>query len=214
MSAASRSESESSVTVFVSHRVTPGSEDDFREWQERVTAVERTFPGFLGAELFDPVPGVQDDWTIMYEFDSTPHLEAWMNSPRRAELLAEAEEFKDFAVHRMASPFGAWIPAGEGGEPASWKTAMSVLVGLYPTVVILTVVLNDLWESAPLWSSLLVGNIASVALLTWVVMPTVTRVLGFWLAPRENARPHTDLIGTGVSLLFLGCVAALFAWLT
>lgn len=202
------------MTVFVSHRVMPGSEDDFRAWQERVTAVERTFPGFLGAELFDPVPGVQDAWTIMYEFDSTTHLEAWMNSPRRAELLAEAEEFKDFEVHRMASPFGAWLPAGEDSAPASWKTAMSVLVGLYPTVVILTVALNDLWGSAPLWLSLLVGNIASVTLLTWVVMPAVTRALGFWLVPGEAPRPHTDLIGTVVSLVFLACAAAVFAWLT
>jgi antibiotic biosynthesis monooxygenase (ABM) superfamily enzyme len=188
------------ATVVVSHTVAPRDEAEFLAWQHRMTVAESRCPGFRGSELFRPVPGVQDEWTAVYRFDSADDLEHWLSSDARRDLLAEG-----------------WFPTAERGGPAdgppSWKTALSVLVGLYPTVVLLTLAIGALWPGAPLWASLLVGNIASVALLTWVVMPVVTRALGSWLAPRpEAAQPRTDLVGTVASLAFLAVAATMF-WL-
>ena len=158
------------VTVVVSHPVNPADEDAFLAWQERVTDAEQGFDGFRGAELFRPVAGVQDEWTALYRFDSDEHLDAWLESAERQRLLDEGKRFKNFSLKRISSPFGSWFaPAGgdEGGEaPAKWKTALSVLVGLYPTVVLLTLAISELWKKAELWESLLIGNILSVALLT------------------------------------------------
>ena len=53
--------------------------------------------------------------------------------------------------------------------------------------------LLTLYLTGPLlggWSlatSMYIGNMASVALLTWVLMPNVTRWLSFWLNPPANA---------------------------
>jgi len=99
----------------------------------------------------------------------------------------------------------------QGDGPARWKTAFSVLVALYPTVVLLTLIITELWKKAELWASLLVGNILSVALLTWVMMPIATRALRFWLAPeygRSSAR--LDGIGALVSVAFLTLTALVF----
>lgn len=205
------------ATVFISHRVDADREADFRAWQKRVTEVESTFPGFRGSELFSPVPGVQDTWTIMYEFDSAEHVNGWLDSPQRAALLEETKEFQDFEVHRLPRPFGTWVPASnrdgtDGVGAASWKTALAVLVGLYPTVVILTIAIAEAWPGVPLWLSLLVGNVLSVSLLTWVVMPVVTRALEFWLVPAEHSRPGSDVLGAAISLGFLAAAATVF-WL-
>ena len=73
--------------------------------------------------------------------------------------------------------------------------------------------ISELWKSAPLWASLLLGNILSVALLTWAVMPVVTRALRFWLAPGTGAaHPRTDLLGVLASWAFLAAAALVF-WL-
>ncbi len=203
------------VTVVVSHPVDPAHEDDFVAWQQRVTDAERGFPGFLGSELFRPVPGVQDEWTAMFRFDTEQHLNGWLESPGRQKLLEEGRQFQEFELHRVASPFGSWFAfnGDKASAPASWKTALSVLVGLYPTVVLLTLGISEVWPTGQLWESLLVGNILSVALLTWVVMPVVTRALRFWLAPDQgHASRRVDMIGTVASVAFLA-VAALVFWL-
>jgi uncharacterized protein len=205
------------ATVVVSHPVAAERETEFIAWQDRMTEVERTFRGFRGSGLHRPIPGVQSDWTIVYSFASAEHLDHWLESPQRKALLEEAPDFRDFEVHRIANPYGSWFPpsrTGEEGGPASWKTALSVLVGLYPTVVILTVVIAEIWPGAQLWISLLVGNILSVSLLTWVVMPVVTRALGFWMRSGPRPDPRTDLVGLACSVGFLTLAATFFYLVT
>jgi antibiotic biosynthesis monooxygenase (ABM) superfamily enzyme len=161
---------------------------------------------------------VQDDWVAVTRFATEHDLEAWLGSPARRDLLREGESFRDFRIQRVTTSFGSWFSTGDAVAAApspSWKTALSVLVGLYPTVVLLTLGISALWPTGPLWASLLVGNVASVALLTWVVMPSVTRALGFWLEPAPVARgARTDVLGTVASLVFLAVAAAVFAVLT
>jgi len=205
------------VTVVVSHPVSPSDEDAFLAWQDRVTDAERGFDGFRGAELFRPVTGIQEEWTALYRFDSDEHLDAWLESAERQRLLDEGKRFKNFSLKRISAPFGSWFaPSGGdgGGEaPAQWKTALSVLVGLYPTVVLLTLAISEIWKKAELWESLLIGNILSVSLLTWVVMPIVTRALRFWLEPEGgHATARVNALGAMASAAFLA-LAALVFWL-
>lgn len=205
------------ATVVVSHRVRPADEAEFVSWQGRMTEAERRFPGFAGSELFRPVAGVQEDWIAVYRYASADDMDRWLESDERRTLLREGQRFQDYDLRKITNSFGSWFSFGANGEtvaePPSWKTALSVLVGLYPTVVLLTLAISALWKGAPLWSSLLVGNILSVSLLTWVVMPIVTRALRFWLAPARTAvQPRTDVLGTVAGVAFLA-VAAFVFWL-
>ena len=88
-----------------------------------------------------------------------------------------------------------------------------MLVALYQTVVLLTLGINEVRTHAPLWASLLLGNILSVSLLTWVVTPVVGRALRFWLAPEpDRSGAYVDAIGAAASIAFL-TFAALVFWL-
>jgi len=203
------------VTVVVTHPVDPDLVDEFLDWQERVTAAERTFPGFGGAEVFPPVPGLQEGWTTVFRFDTEDHLNAWLESPERRRLLDESAHFRDFELHRIGGLFGSWFSFGrdDAEVPPEWKTALSVLVGLYPTVVLLTLAINEVWENGELWATLLLGTAVSVTLLTWVVMPIVTRALRFWLVPDPSrASRRLDAIGAALSIGFLTLAAIVF-WL-
>jgi uncharacterized protein len=205
------------VTVVVSHAVDPADREEFLAWQDRVTDAERQFPGFRGTELYQPVPGVQDEWTVLYRFDNHQHASAWLDSAERRQLLQEDERFQHFQLHRISSPFGSWFAPPDGDQeqaaPPNWKTGLSVLVALYPTVVLLTLAFSEIWPGAPLWCELLVSNICSVSLLTWFVMPVVTRALRFWLVPRRRLRQaRLDFLGAAASIGFL-TLAALIFWL-
>jgi uncharacterized protein len=209
---------EETVTAVFSHRVSPGEEAGFQAFQRRMTDAAQRFPGFRGNELLKPVAGIEDKWTALSRFDTAEHLDAWLGSAERQRLLAEeGKRFAEFELHRISPRYGSWFSSLQAGEeaagPPAWKSALSVLVGLYPTVFLLTLGLDEAWPDADLWLGLLVGSILSVATLTWVVMPVVTRLLGFWLAPAgPEAGPRREVLGTAVSIAFLTLAAAVF-WL-
>ncbi|MGW0870105.1 antibiotic biosynthesis monooxygenase [Streptomyces sp. NPDC002740] len=197
------------VTVVATHRVDPAHVDEFLAWQRRMSQEEGKFEGFRGTELFRPVEGVQADWTTMYRFDSAEHLDAWLTSPRRRELLAEGARFDDFGLRTIDNSFGSWFAFDENGEeappPSETKTSLAVWVGLYPTVVLLTLALSPL--GMPFWLGLLVGNLLSSFLMSFLTMPHyVNRFLGRWLRPPpDQPAARTELVG-------LGIVAALMAF--
>lgn len=204
------------LTVVVSHTVESRWEDEFVAWQEQVDLAQRAFAGFRGSETFRPVPGASEEWTTIFRFDTEDHLNAWLDSSERGRLLDSGRRFEDFELRRIPTPFGAWFSfTGPGGEaappPPNWKSALSVLVGLYPTVVLLTLAISELWPKGALWETLLLGNILSVSLLTWVVMPVVTRALRFWLDPDPGrAGPRVDRLGAAASVGFLTVAAVVF----
>ncbi len=205
------------VTAVISHRVSPDEEAEFLEYQNRLEEAERAFPGYQGTEVFRPVAGVQEDWTVLFRFDSKEHLDVWMCSEERRRLLEDAPGFEDYDVRTVGNAFGSWFPLSDASQapPApNWKQAMTVLLALYPTVMILYYTLGAWLDDArlPLWLAMFVSNVASVAALTWLLMPGVTRALRFWLQPAASSQRRQAfgvaavLAGYAISLLVFALV--------
>nr|WP_191910156.1 antibiotic biosynthesis monooxygenase [Microbispora cellulosiformans] len=130
------------VTVGIAHRVTRSAEPAFLRWQEKVRKVREKFPGFLGFELFRPVPGLQGDWVSVFRFDTREHLESWLGSQARRTLLDEGRGIiASYDVRRIDSAFSGWFrftgDSARGAGPPGWKQAMSVILGLYPVLIVL-----------------------------------------------------------------------------
>jgi antibiotic biosynthesis monooxygenase (ABM) superfamily enzyme len=197
------------LTSVASHEVLPGKEQDFKQWQDKLTKAQEKFPGFMGGELFQPVEGVQENWVSLFRYDTAVHLAEWLESDTRAELLREGSRYmRSFDLHTVNSPFSGWFGFG-GGQSAtipSWKQAMAVLLALFPIVVVLAYLLRILRLSGSLF--IFVGLALSTVILTWVLIPLVNRALGFWLVPHEKHPARTDLVGAGVVVL---CYAVLVA---
>ncbi|MFD9305948.1 antibiotic biosynthesis monooxygenase [Streptomyces sp. NPDC060048] len=190
------------VTVVVTHRVRPDTVHDFLAWQRHMSQEESKFEGFRGTEIFRPIEGVQDEWTTLYRYDNAEHLDAWLTSAKRQEMLAEGEKFDDFKLRTIDNSFGSWFAFEENGKeappPSETKTAVAVWVGLYPTVVMLSLVLHPL--GMPLWFGLLVGNLLSSFIMSFFTMPHyVNRLLRRWLwPPPDEPRARTNLVGGAV----------------
>ncbi|GFE16648.1 hypothetical protein Sgleb_46950 [Streptomyces glebosus] len=206
------------VTVVVTHRVHPDHVEAFLAWQRRMDEEESSFEGFRGTELFRPIEGLQDEWTTLYRFDSAEHLDAWLTSGRRKEVLAEGEKFHDFRMRTIDNSFGSWFAFEKNGReappPSETKTSVAVWVGLYPTVVLLTLALSPLKLS--LWLNLLIGNLLSSFIMSFVTMPFyVNPLLRRWLRPRPEApRARTNLAGLGLVTGVMVFWAAVFFLVT
>ncbi|GAB7070957.1 antibiotic biosynthesis monooxygenase [Mycolicibacterium hodleri] len=203
------------VTVVVSHEVAADQVEDFLAWQAEVNEVESTFAGFRGSEIFRPVEGLQDEWTICYKFDNAEHLDAWLTSDERQRLLAD-DRFADFTLRRIDHSFGSWFDYGatDAPPPSDFKTSIAVWMGLYPTVVFLTLLTAPL--GMPLWLGMLVGNLLSSFVMSYVTMPFYgVPILRFWMSPAKNARqPLTNVKGFVLVLAINAVWAVIFYLVT
>ncbi|MEU0498779.1 antibiotic biosynthesis monooxygenase [Mycobacterium sp. NPDC006124] len=206
---------DSLVTVVVSHRIDAEQVTDFLAWQHEICDAEAKFDGFCGSEIFRPVEGVQDEWTISYKFDNAEHLDAWLTSDERQRLLSD-ERFADFTMRRIDHSFGNWFDYGDtdAPPPSDFKTSIAVWMGLYPTVVFLTLITAPL--GMPLWLGMLVGNLLSSFVMSYVTMPFYGNpILRFWMSPAKNARqPLTNVKGFALVLAINALWAVVFYLIT
>lgn len=78
------------TTIVTQTRVLPEHTDDFARWQPTISQAVSAFPGYLSSEVLPPSPPVQPDWVIMQRFASHAAAQAWLGSPERQNLLAQA----------------------------------------------------------------------------------------------------------------------------
>lgn len=188
--------------------------DLFMHWMRGITDAATTFPGYQTTEIYPPAAG-EEQWVVILHFDEQEHLQAWLDSPKRAEWVAKLpREIRDFRIRTMPTGFGAWF-AGltEGGARIPhWKSFLAVLLALYPMVILLIYFLSP--HTARFGTSVqtLIGNIVSVGLLEWLLMPVVTRAFAPWLkadGPEGRAVSLAGLAGIVVALAVMTVLARL-----
>src|SRR5262249_23579267 len=98
--------------------------------------------------------------------------------------------------------------------PSELKTSIAVWMGLYPTVVLLTLAQFPL--RLPLWLGMLVGNLLSSLVMSFVTMPYyVNPLLKDWLRlPPGAPTTRANLRGVALIAVVMAAWAVLFWWLT
>lgn len=168
------------VTAAVSRRVKPGAEAQFEEWASDVTSVASSFPGHLGAGLIRPAePG--GEHTIIYRFDTQEHFDAWQASDERALWLEASRDFVEGEPRvEKATGLEFWFQDPSSSSSLSltrWKQALLTWIGLYPTALLLAYTIGVLLAQWPVPARSAITSGVTVVLMTWVVMPTITRIV-------------------------------------
>jgi antibiotic biosynthesis monooxygenase (ABM) superfamily enzyme len=195
------------------HRVAPGCTEVLLEWQRGITAAAESFPGYQATEVYPPAADRPLEWVIVIHFDNAKSLQDWLDSPQRAEWTAKLpREIQDFQVKTLPSGFAAWFAglAEDGGSLPHWKVFLMVLVGLYPTVMVLTLCLSPYTQRFGLAASLLIGNVASCAFLEWLGSPVIRLLLGPWLRASGKQGKVRNAAGTVSIVGSLAAMAVLF----
>jgi antibiotic biosynthesis monooxygenase (ABM) superfamily enzyme len=204
----------SRASSVVVHRVTPDGAERFLEWQRGITAVTTEFPGYQATDIYPPAEG-QPEWVVIIHFDHPEALQRWLGSPLRAEWLAKLKGTEArFWLKTLPSGFGAWFTGSlgqsEGALPPSWKMVLSVLLSLYPMVMLLTIFVGPYTKRLGLVTDMLISNALSVSLLQWAVMPVLQIVLDPWLRASGLRRKAITIWGLVLILLTLAGLMLFF----
>jgi uncharacterized protein len=201
------------VATAIMTKVKPGMEPAYRDWEARIQAAQASRSGYQGSYVQPPTKNSQQ-WMTLLRFDSPEALDSWFLSEERAQLLKEVEKLVSATEYKhIASSFPGWFPVDPdtGNSPANWKSSALVLLSIYPIVTL------ELKYLAPLMKGLspstlghFILNLISVAACTWLTMPVLIKVFGFWLFPKEG---DSCAEIKGALCIILACVAevAIFA---
>ena len=105
------------VTAVSSVRVKPEEMAAFLALHGEILVALSGAPGFLRADIFEPVPGVQDDTVVVLAFDTREHLDAWLASDERRRILAEMERHTiGERTVNVVGGFAGWFAPGGGSS--------------------------------------------------------------------------------------------------
>lgn len=167
------------VTAVASFRLRPDAAPELPGFYRRLVHELASFDGFLQCDLFEPVPGVQHDTVIVFAFDTRSHLDVWLESPERSDLLATLDPYLDSErVLNVVGGFGGWFGPG---AVRRWKQASIVLLALFPTSLLIGALRREWLPEIPFVLGVFVSNVIGIAILTWVLMPWLTRIFDRWL---------------------------------
>jgi antibiotic biosynthesis monooxygenase (ABM) superfamily enzyme len=189
------------VAVF-RHGVAAGRDADFVAAQGDLTGVSSGFPGYEGTVVFPA--GVSGEWTSLIRFRTERLLGEWLKSNQRQKSLSSLRStlVRDFSTASHTTPFGTTVRIENGKTELtpSWKSAMLVLMVLYPTVMLLTRFLApqlDRLGGEP-WLVMWLSEVASVSALQWLLMPFAAKRMRRWLDPVDGAGLAVTLRGAAV----------------
>ena len=188
------------VTVLITRRVRPGHGPAFEAAMARMIEAAAAFPGHLGGHVVAPGNSAPDEpdrgadlYQVIFAFDTNEHLQAWQDSPARAQgLQALAPHTVGEQQLRLVTGLAHWFSEPKGppqAPPPRWKVAVVTWLGIFPTVLLLFLTVAPLMADWPLVPRTMVITALVVVLMTWLVAPQLTRWLRPWLHATSRGAP-------------------------
>jgi antibiotic biosynthesis monooxygenase (ABM) superfamily enzyme len=179
---------EGPVSIVFARKVLPGREAAYKDWVANFQRASREVNGFLGASTMGR--GAKgNEYVSVVRFASYDHLRAWEESELRQEWLAklppntvdgQAEVARLEGLEFWFTPPSAAAPVA----PSPHKMALVLVVIVFALVSALTPIVRALLGDAPQLARTAVMVALQVGLMTYVIMPRVTKLLARWLFPR------------------------------
>ncbi len=173
------------VTTVLTWQVRPGHEQEFEQWTHGITRCARRFPGNEGVSWLRPEDGHRFHAVLRW---SDPHrLAAWLESEERATWHGRIEGVATEIGSERQSTTGmeTWfaLPGTTVQAPRRWKMVLTTFLGAYPFTFLIQWLVAPHTLTWPLPLRAAVFPIVLLPVLTYLVMPLLSRLLRLWLYP-------------------------------
>ncbi len=176
--------SDTPVTIIVKRRPRPGLEKEFEEVVAGISRAAMAFEGHLGVNIFRPTSSTPY-YRIVFKFDSRRNFIRWETSDERQQWL---ERFSDVDMGdpemEVLSGLETWFTANNE-EAVVPPPRHKMVIVLWISISMLSILLylgvepflgniNSIWR-------IIASTLIVVLLMTYLVMPILTRILHRWL---------------------------------
>jgi antibiotic biosynthesis monooxygenase (ABM) superfamily enzyme len=185
------------VTVIVKRIAKKDKIKEFEEWLSGISKEVSRQEGSMGIDIIKPTPNISNkskpEYVIIFRFNTYENLDKWEKSPIRHEWLQKGRKLaeSDYDVQKMTG-LEFWFTPYFNDEsspmiplqpPPRYKMVIVtipvisiLLLTLVPQIHFLTEML-----SIPFPIRLVIALTITVLLMTYVIMPLLTKLLKPWL---------------------------------
>lgn len=182
---------EGPVTLIIRRRVKAGHEAAYEAWLHRLQEASRGLPGYLGVTTQRPAPGGPREYVSVVRFASLADLQAFERSEERVRQQAEVLPWVEGdAVWERLTGLEFWFTPPPGTvvpQPSRPRMALLMVAVVFSLVLLIGSLVNAAFATLPFATPyplrLLVTIAIEVVLMTWWLMPWLTRRLAFWIYP-------------------------------
>lgn len=177
------------VTVVISRTVQPECKVAFEEFISGITSAAATFEGHLGVNILRPNTPEEQEYKIVFKFDRASNLRIWQESETRRQWLARAESLcLEKPTVQILTGLETWFTLQStklSTPPPRYKMVVIILITIMPIRILTNFTLVPLLISLPFLLRLFITSVIMVLMMTFVIMPRMTRLFSKWLYPEK-----------------------------
>ena len=185
---------EAPITVAIERRVDIDRQSEALAWVQAGTSLASRKPGYLGSGWVRTSEG-SSLWYMLYRFADAGSLAGWESSDERRWWLRSGEDFVHEARVERRTGIEGWFdvpesslldhpaPAAVRTPPPRWKQGVTIWLGFFPTNLLALWLLGFVpgFAEWPLVLRVLITTILLTPVMTYLVLPQLTRFLRPWL---------------------------------
>jgi uncharacterized protein len=179
------------LTEVAAWHIRDGGQRELEDWRDETAAAARDVPGLIGVDIMPP-GDVAGEYVVVFRFDTYEHLRTWHESDIRRQALRRAEVFRESRVsgETKGNLEFCFEPVGSPTSPPRWKMTLVTTAAVWPASMFIPWLLRPLISTLPPYLRALLVAIGIVNLLTWVLLPVLSKILRSWLLGPASSAPH------------------------
>jgi len=171
------------IHVAITRKILPGKEQEFKESLRSFLGQSFLHDGVHGAAIISSFPGADaNEIGILRTFKDEKERDAFYNSQQFQQWESYASTLTETAVYRQLTGLEAWFRSAT--PPPRWKMAIATLCGVFPASLFLYYTTGWILKDLAVPFRLFITATLMVGILTWVIMPLLTKILKQWLTSR------------------------------
>ena len=177
-----------SQTIVISSYVKEGVEAEYEEQLKQIIDAAKSFQGYQGVQVIKPASS-ENEYLLFVRFDSRSNYKKWESSSERQhhkKLLQPYLKKESYIRYQEGLEF--WFNNQKSMPtvpPTKWKMALLTWATIYPLILTLSYLVGLMLKYTHIFINMMVVSITLVLLMTYLLMPTVTRIFSFWIFPKK-----------------------------
>ena len=171
------------VSMIVDRNVLPNKVDEFKVYLKGIIAASSQFPGYMGTDVINPEGSHR--YIVVFRFSTKAELDAWTTSEERQVWIDKIDKVIEGPSKMLAlTGLESWFVLSKSKEfvpPPKHKMAIVTYLGIAPLLTVFNALFGELFSALPLYLLYFATSPFIVILMTYLVMPAMTRLFMHYL---------------------------------